>query len=976
MFDVFLSYRRKDGSRVARRLRRRLLDYRLPPACLGDEPQRPLQVYLDTMYERADEDFFNGTIVPALRQSRRLIVVNTPGAREPRQDGKPSWVEREIGIFRGLPHGGNVSVVAGRGNFDDPLPAGLGTHFGHMEIIDLRRLDAPVGLMAWADPRVDAEVRKLIATLYDVPPAQMPLLHREDEQRRRRTLFSFAAAATIVILLLTGLLVATVRSQRAAERAERDAVAALEQSRVRLADSLSLLARRARENGDPLAAIAYVSEARRQASTALTLAQALALERPMLAAGRTLNGGRTAGVMPVAFVPGTHRIVAGTYDGSLQLYDGDSGALIAATEPAGLPVTAIAASREVLVAALRTPADVNWSLGEKTTGRLDLWKVEAATLRLVRSIPDASCLALAVDAAATVAVCATDWGVTVWPLATAGAARRVLDSFTRMTSIAVSPDGRYAAAGSIRGTIRVYDLATAKIIREMTLAPPRGRIYEMNAMGVAFSPDGTLLASGWYDRTVRLWGVRDVARDAALAGHTAAVHVVAFSADGTRVLSGSWDGTGRLWDIASRRALAVVRADGAIVIGVAWSDDGARAATVESVPTARGNAQPGLWRFGRLRVWAAAPSPRIDVAISDPRNVVRLTFDDRNRLSIWSAGARLRVDGESGSRSFDVEALPFVATTETVRRATPIRIAGAGEEESAVATGEIVSRVPGPAPRLLGLDTSRDGTAVAICVAVPAAEGDRFQSASVRVLDRTTGKLRTQLALGDEIGAAGPVRLSPDGTTVAVAYRHPGPGGGELLLWDTQTGASRRFSGEGGAIATLAFSADGRLLAEGSDDEPVLVRNVAVGTTTELRLDVAAAAPLLAFDPNGKWLAAATLARFLVWDLATKTSRSIAVPSTFMPSAIALSPDGRLMAAGTATGEVELWDVARGERLEVLRPHDSVVAELAFSPDGSRLASLSGAGVRISGAIVPRTSQETMRLTRLTVRDAAIDPLP
>ena len=79
-------------------------------------------------------------------------------------------------------------------------------------------------------------------------------------------------------------------------------------------------------------------------------------------------------------------------------------------------------------------------------------------------------------------------------------------------------------------------------------------------MGLAFAPDGSLLASGRRDGTVKLWGRRRGTLRRTLTGHTAEVYGLAFTPNSRSLLSGSDDGTLRLWDVEIRSACALYAA--------------------------------------------------------------------------------------------------------------------------------------------------------------------------------------------------------------------------------------------------------------------------------------------------------------------------------------------------------------------------------------------------------------------------------
>ena len=88
---------------------------------------------------------------------------------------------------------------------------------------------------------------------------------------------------------------------------------------------------------------------------------------------------------------------------------------------------------------------------------------------------------------------------------------------------------------------------------------------------MAFSPDGTILVSGSWDNTIKLWDVATRREITTLKGHTNGVHSVAFSPDGTMIASGSQDNTIKLWDVATRREITTLEGHMDWIDSVAFS---------------------------------------------------------------------------------------------------------------------------------------------------------------------------------------------------------------------------------------------------------------------------------------------------------------------------------------------------------------------------------------------------------------------
>jgi WD40 repeat protein len=109
--------------------------------------------------------------------------------------------------------------------------------------------------------------------------------------------------------------------------------------------------------------------------------------------------------------------------------------------------------------------------------------------------------------------------------------------------VAFSPDGTTLASASCDKTVKLWDVRTGR--QRATL---RGHSDQVN--GVAYSADGKLLASVSHDRTVRVWDAATGWEQTTYRGHSGAVTCVAFSPDGQWLASGSYDKTVRLWPMS------------------------------------------------------------------------------------------------------------------------------------------------------------------------------------------------------------------------------------------------------------------------------------------------------------------------------------------------------------------------------------------------------------------------------------------
>jgi WD40 repeat protein len=484
------------------------------------------------------------------------------------------------------------------------------------------------------------------------------------------------------------------------------------------------------------------------------------------------------------------------------------------------------------------------------------------------------------------------------------------------TCVALSPDGTLIAIGYYNGDLEIFEIASK------TLVATFHHTQQINS--IAFSSDQKKIISASNDNTAVVWDLTKKAKAFVLRHHSS-VGTAAISSDGNRYLTGSFDKTARVWDAATGEELVRLLHE-KDVTSAQFSPDGARILTTAYDHFARlydaaSGVQLALFYSRGRHTNDPAYASSVEAVFSPNGNLVA-TGADNGIAQIWDSTSEKTIGTLPISTDVSAKAV-FSAN------ATKLASVGGWDKDLTlwnVANGSAITSLKHERP-VINLVFSADGSELATSMSDANVayvwDVDAEPPALVAELDGHTGTVDC-------------AAFSPEGKYIVT-----GSYDGTARVWNARSGNQiALLKGHSGAIYGVSYSRDGTSIVTASQDTTAAVFDSKSGERISILRGHQNVVTKAAFSPNGKEVVTASkdlTAR--LWDADSGTNVAVLDHNGEVTSA-EFSPDGKIVVTASADYTAKLWDAATGRLLTVLQ-HSDAVSNASFSPDGTRIVTSS-----------------------------------
>ncbi len=594
-------------------------------------------------------------------------------------------------------------------------------------------------------------------------------------------------------------------------------------------------------------------------------------------------------------------------------------------------------------------------------GSVRLWDADSGENLLVLRVEDANMTSVAFGPEGTKIAAGGQGQLRLWDARSGEpllATTEVPGLYDEIFSVAFSADGTKIAAGG-NGKGAVWNTSTGEKLYSLQ--------FESDWVGwfysLCFSPDGTRIAACCDGMSAAIWNARTGEREHTFSledlfhspphglsssGYSDSASI-AFSPGGDRIRVLTTDGGRRLWEAGSGKILSTIRWDFPSSLG-SWSNSGspipARIALSDDGRIFAMGARDRTLRIGRLLPTSSgrpSSSPVCFVQRGHEGSILSVALSaDGKRAVTGSTDKTIRLWNAETGDATSHRRFPFTAA-QYYSNGGHLAF---GPDSEQIALGNNAGKV-------LLLSSLLSGTPLEMYERASSGSGGRGSFSVFSVAYSPDG---TKIAAGIgnrfirvwEAGSAGPlctiegevginysVAFSPDGKVL-----FSGAEGGALKAWDPVSGDELlSFDGHDKSVVSIAVSADGKRIVSGSEDKTLKIWDARSGELIETLTGHGDSLLSVAFSPDGQSIASGSADRTVgVWDSGSGRRLFALRGHEEKVTSVAFSPDGKRIISGSEDSTIRVWDRDSGELLLALPTQGGRETSVAVSPDGGRIA--------------------------------------
>lgn len=530
-----------------------------------------------------------------------------------------------------------------------------------------------------------------------------------------------------------------------------------------------------------------------------------------------------------------------------------------------------------------------------------------------------------------------DKSIRIWNLETGQLDIKPILDNGWITSLCYSPDGKYIASGRFHGTIQIWDVKDGSLIRED--GPRDGELIS----SICYSPTGDLVAFGQmvnfgvfgdHSRPIYIWNIMNGGKIRSLNGHKGTINSISFSPDGRFIASASEEETCiRIWDTISETQVGSLVGHERTITKICYSLDGRSLISASEDKTIR------IWDLG---TYTQIGNP----LIGHEASIISLSYSsDGKSIISGSKDGNIRIWKIETGELMKVYQLNNLSDMQTL-------CVNPSKEEVAVALGKGIIKMWNITKRaknktiVVGLEGFE-----AVCYSPNgryiAYGGD---DDAIYIWDIETSKDLNYSFVGHKKKVTS-VCYSPDGK-----YIVSGSGDGTIRIWNAENGQQISLKEHQGFVTSICYSSDGKYIIFESNN---LIKKMNV---TEDSMDLQECSVIEKETPFVNTVDISPNSNDIIYGGGyPNASKDINNSYAFLfnglehkplyghridVETVCFSPDGKLVASGSADHTIRIWDKESGMPVGTpLIGHESSVSSICYSPDGKYLISGSDDGI-------------------------------